>query len=356
MQITHTEVIPMELSLRTPLRTAYTAGSPITGIGAVFVRLETQQGDVAWGCAAVGTLPAGETLDSVTQACRACADRARDLNPLTIEYALAELAALTEGAPAALCAFDLAFHDLLGLATGQPLYRLLGGFRDRIQTSITVGLGTVQETVEMARDRAHQGFRILKIKGGLDAEADVRRVRAVHDALPHITLRLDADEGYTVQEAIDVAQALNGRLEMLEQPVPASAGIPALRQVTARSPIPILADQSVAGPASALEIAGQHAADGLSIKLARCGGINCAQQMDAIARAAHIATMVGCVYEPVLLIAAELAFALSSPAVRYGDLDGHFDLVGDPTVPSFVVQDGWLIATDVPGLGCTVSL
>lgn len=356
MQITHTAVIPMELNLRVPMRTAYTGDDAITRIGAVFVRLETRQGDVAWGCAAVGTLPTTETLDDLTQVCRACADLAPDLNPLNMEYALAELSHLTQGAPSALCAFDIAFHDLLGLATGQPLYRLLGGYRDRIQTSITVGLGTVQETVAMARDRARQGFRILKIKGGLDAEEDVRRIRAVHDALPDITLRLDADEGYTVQEAIAIAQALKGRLEMLEQPVPASAGVLALRLVTVQSPIPILADQSVVGTASALEIVGQRAADGLSIKLATCGGIRCARQMDAIARAAHIATMVGCVYEPALLIAAELAFALSSPAVRYGDLDGHFDLERDPTLAGFIVRDGWLIATDSPGLGCTVEL
>jgi L-Ala-D/L-Glu epimerase len=66
--------------------------------------------------------------------------------------------------------------------------------------------------------------------------------------------------------------------------------------------------------------------------------------------------MVGCVHEPALLIAAELAVALSSPAVRYGDLDGHFDLQGDPTVPRFVVQDGMLIAGESPGLGCSVEL
>ena len=357
MQITHAEVIPLELNLRTALHTAYTtANAPIERIGAVFVRLETRQGDVAWGCTAIGTLPSRETLNDITQACRACADRALDINPLNIEHALATLTELTADTPSALCAFDTAFHDLLGLATGQPLYRLLGGYRDRIQTSITVSLGTVQETVKMARNRARQGFRILKVKGGLDAEEDVRRIRAVHDALPNITLRLDADECYTVQDAIDVAQALHGRLEMLEQPVPASAGVSALRQVTAQSAVPILADQSIAGPTSALDIAGQHAADGLSVKLARCGGINRARQMDAIARAAHVATMVGCVYEPALLIAAELAFALSSPAVRYGDLDGHFDLVDDPTIPGFLFQEGWLIATDVPGLGCIVEL
>jgi L-alanine-DL-glutamate epimerase-like enolase superfamily enzyme len=60
--------------------------------------------------------------------------------------------------------------------------------------------------------------------------------------------------------------------------------------------------------------------------------------------------------EPALLIAAGLALALSSPNVRYGDLDGHFDLENDPSVPGFQFKDGWLIATETPGLGCTVDL
>ena len=356
MQITHVEVIPTEMPLRLPFRTAYHNDDAVERAAAVFVRIETQQGLVAWGCAAFDTDLTGETLDSVTRACRACADRARDLNPLNTEYALTELSMLTQDTPSALCAFDIAFHDLLGLATGQPLHRLLGGFRDRIQTSVSVGLGTVQETVEMACDRVRQGFRILKIKGGVNPEEDVRRAHAVHDACPMCTLRLDADGGYSVREALDVARALAGRLEMLEQPIDPAEGIEALRQLTMQSRTPILASQSVVGPESALEIASCRAAHGMNIKLATCGGIACARRMDAIARAAQMTTMVGSLSEPALLIAAGLAFALSSPAVRYGDLDGHLDLENDPTVARFIVQDGWLIATDVPGLGCTVAL
>jgi L-alanine-DL-glutamate epimerase-like enolase superfamily enzyme len=106
----------------------------------------------------------------------------------------------------------------------------------------------------------------------------------------------------------------------------------------------------------ALEIAGQRAAHGLSIKLNTCGGIHCGRQVDAIARAARMATMVGCVHQPALLSAAGLGLALSSPNVQYADLDGHFGLVGDPTRAGFRCEDGWLIATDVPGLGCTVVL
>ena len=355
MQITNVEVIPVELNLRLPYRAAYHKGSEVNCVEVVFVRVETRQGETAWGCAAFDPAISGETIESVTRACQACADRARDLNPLNIEHALGELAGLTEGAPSAQCAFDIAFHDLLGLAAGLPLYRLLGGYRDRIQTSITINVGSVQEAVEMAQNRARQGFRMLKIKGGLAPEEDVRRVQAVHDALPHFVLRLDADQGYTVQQALDVARALEGKLEMQEQPTPA-ADLEALRQVTEHSSVPILADESVMGPASALEIAMRRAADGLSIKLVTCGGLRCARQIDAIARAARLTTMVGCVNEPALLIAAGLSFALSSPSVQYGDLDGHFDLLGDPTTPGFIFEEGWLIATDVPGLGCTVEL
>jgi len=65
---------------------------------------------------------------------------------------------------------------------------------------------------------------------------------------------------------------------------------------------------------------------------------------------------VSCVVEPALLISAGLSFALSSPNVRYGDLDGHLFLAEDPSQPGFRLQDGWLIAADVPGLGYTVNL
>lgn len=353
MQITHVEVVPVTLKLGLPFRTG--RFPEVEEAEAIFVRIETRQGQVAWGCTAVDPTATDETPEEVLRACRLGAERARDLNPLNTEFALAELAELVGDVPAAMCAFDIAFHDLLGLAAGLPLHRLLGGYRQRIQTSITLSVAPVKETVALARNRARQGFRILKLKSCLNPEEDARRVMAVHDALPELTLRLDAEQSYTVQQALDLARALEGKLEMLEQPTPAG-DLDALCEVTRRSPVPILADECVTGPPSALEVAGRRAAHGLSVKLAVCGGLHCARQVDAIARAARMVTMVGCVNEPALLIAAGLGFALSSPNVRYGDLDGHFDLLNDPTVPGFVFEDGCLVATDVPGLGCKVEM
>ena len=354
MQISRVEVTPTQLHLRTPFRTAIHPEA-IRQIEVIFIRAELVRnyGD-AWGCAVLDPL-SGSTLEQVRQVCQDCADRLLDLNPLNTQYALAELFGLATDFPAIQCAFDMLLHDLLGLSSGLPLYQLLGGYRDRIQTSITLGIDDVPATVEMAQKRASDGFRILKLKGGLDPELDVRRVRAVKRALPKLTIRLDADQGYSVKTALEVARALEGKLEFLEQPTPAN-DLSALHQVTENSPIPILADESLRGPASALEIANRRAAHGISTKLASCGGLDCARRIDTIARAGQLSTMVGCLNEPALLIAAGLSFALSSPNVRYGDLDGHIDLENDPTVPGFQFENGWLIATESPGLGCRVDL
>jgi L-alanine-DL-glutamate epimerase-like enolase superfamily enzyme len=154
---------------------------------------------------------------------------------------------------------------------------------------------------------------------------------------------------------LDVARALENVLEMLEQPTPAD-DLTGLRRVKEISPIPVLADQSLKGPASALKLVANRMVDGLSIKLVTSGGLRNARQIDAIARAAKMTTMISCFIEPALLISAGLSLALSSPNVAYGDLDGYLDLIHDPSKAGFKLEDGWLVATDVPGLGYTVEL
>jgi L-alanine-DL-glutamate epimerase-like enolase superfamily enzyme len=353
VQIHSCNVIPIELNLRRPARMANML--EITHVQVVFVHIETVQGQSAWGCAVAHPQLTGETPEKVIQACQACAAAAPDLHPTDLEYSLAKINEIAHDSMGAQCAFDLAFHDLLGLASGMSLFRLLGGYRNSIPTSITIPLGSAAEAVSQVEARAKNGFRMFKIKGGADPEEDVRRVRAVHRAMPGSILRLDADGGYSVQTALDVVNAVGDRIEMIEQPTPPE-DLDALRQVKAQSAVPVLADQSVSGPDSALELAASRAADGLCVKIGRCGGLRCAGQVDAIARAAQMSTMVSCVIGPALLISAGLSFALSSPNVQYADLDGHFEIVDDPSQPAFTLEDGWLTAAEVPGLGCWVDL
>jgi len=353
MQITKAEVIPVMLKLQRPVAMAKVP--VIEEICMVIVRLETVQGESAWGCAVAHPDLTGENPQDVIVSCQDCAEIAPDLFPTNLEYSLAKLTAVAGESSSAMCAFDLAFHDLFGQYARMPLHQLLGGYRKRIQTSATIPISSENESLNKAHELAQAGFRMFKIKGGINAEEDVRRVRAIQKRLPNHILRLDPDGGYDTQVAIDVAQALEGKIEMLEQPVP--AGDPeALGDVTRRSPIPILADQSVAGPRSVLEMAAQHTVDGICVKLATCGGLSCAQQVDAVARAGKLFTMVSCIIEPRLLITAGLSYALSSPNVKYADLDGYLDLVDDPSLGGFILEDGWLVANNEPGLGCVVDL
>ncbi len=353
MQLKRAEVFPVDLALNRPIQMA---GIPaISEVTVVFVRLETQKGESAWGVTIAHPDLNGEQPAHVLKACLECAAQVPDLHPTNIEFSLMELIPTSGGSLAALCAFDLAFHDLLGLATGLPLYRLLGGYRNKIQTSVTIPIGPIDETVETACLRASQGYRMLKIKGGLDPDLDVQRVRSVHRALPDHYLRLDADGGYSVQNALDVARALKDRLQLLEQPTPAEDFF-GLEEVAASSPIPVLADQSISDPESALSLAAHHKVPGMCIKLVCSGGFRQARQVDSIARAANMFTMVSCLIEPGLLISAGLSLALSSPNIRYCDLDGHLDLADDPSQAGFTLENGWLQASERPGLGCTVNL
>ena len=353
MQITRVEVTPIELKLAHPVQIARI--EPIEFVTAIFIRFETRDGISAWGCTIAHPDLNNTDPEQALDACRDAAELVPDLHPTQIEYSLERLATVTQAAPTALCAFDLAYHDLLGYMTGLPLFRLLGGYRNRIPSSATLPIEPLESAIERARKLTSAGFRILKIKGGLDAEEDVHRIKALQRAFPAVTLRLDPDGGYSVRDALSVARQLDGVIEMLEQPT-AHDDLEALGDTTRQSPVPILADQCADEPERALKVAANKLAHGICIKVATCGGIRPARQMNDLARVAKLRTMVSCLIEPAMLIAAGLGVALSSPNVSYCDLDGHLDLVDDPSQPGFRLEDGDLVAPEVPGLGCRFDL
>ncbi len=350
MKITRVEAWPVEMELTEPYAIAYEAVERTVN---VFLRVETDAGPTGFGCSAPDFAVTGETPESVLEAAASVfAPGLAGEDPLRWTFLLERVRSGMEFRPAALAGLDMALFDILGKAAGVPVWKLLGGYRTSIETSVTVGILPEAETVARARGRVAEGFRRIKLKGGLDVDLDIARVRRVREAVGDaVELRFDANQGYTVDQALRfVAGVREARIEILEQPTP--RGEPDLMgRVTSQVPIPVMADESLMTLRDVYNLARRELADMVNVKLMKVGGISEALQINAVARSAGLEVMVGCMDEAALAISAGLHFALARPNVVYADLDGHLGLIGDPSAGAVELRGGVLHPSGRPGFG-----
>ena len=350
MKITRIEAYPVRMRLSEPYKIAYETVEEVTNI---FLRIETNQTINGYGCAAPDIHVTGESPEDVLRAYDdIIGPSIKGSDPLRPVMLLERLKPLLENRPSALAATDMALLDIMGKVSNLPLWRLLGGYRDRMKTSVTIGILPEEETVEHARTWVSRGFTSLKLKGGIHMESDVERVMRVRETVgDKIELRFDANQGFSLEDSITfVQETRKARLELIEQPTP--KGEPDLLcRVTSGVPIPVMADESLMTLRDAFRIARRDLADMVNVKLMKVGGIEEALQINAVAKSAGLEVMVGCMDEAALAISAGLQFALARSNVIYADLDGHLGLVGDPSEGTVILRNGTLFPKDVPGLG-----
>jgi len=250
---------------------------------------------------------------------------------------------LPHGEPAARSAIDAALHDLCAKLAGVPLWKLLGLERGGPPTSWTIGLGDPDEMARKA-ERDAPRFRRLKLKIGAGDGLDVDRVRAVRSVTP-LPLQVDVNEGWTLDEALEALPQLAALdVQYCEQPLPAGdAGGTELRR---SSPLPIYVDEDCHTLDDVQDCA--QIAHGLTIKLAKSGGVREALRMAAAGRALGLGLMLGCMVESGLGIAPGAHIAALFDHV---DLDGNLLIREDPW-PGIELVDGvQMPGLDAPGLG-----
>lgn len=261
--------------------------------------------------------------------------------PWQLEDLLNAAAPALEGQSAAMAAFDMALHDLMGKRLGAPIFHLLGLDPMKVPpTSYTIGLASPSEM--RRKTEAAEGFRIIKVKlGQSDDRALLEAVRSATD----VPIRIDANAAWSAKQTLASIPWLQDLgVELIEQPLP-SNDLDGLRRVTEASPIPIICDESVRTPLDVVRLRG--ACHGINIKLAKCGGLRAALKMIHIARAQSMSVMLGCFIESSVGMTAA---AHLSPLVDYADLDGHLLLQNDPWCGA-KLDDGRVVPTDEPGLG-----
>ena len=350
MKIIKFEFSPVTMKLKEPYTIAY---ETVNKTSNMLCRLITDQNIIGMGVAAPDPEVTGESIDTVDEVCKKIIGPfIRGKDPLRIAKIITELKPLLKKHPSALAMTDMALHDILGKKSGLPVYKLLGGFRTKIATSITVGILPLNESLKRCKAFVREGFRVIKIKGGLNVDEDIEKIIRIREVVgKNIALRFDANQGYNVEQSRRfVEETHKAKLELIEQPTPRNE-LELLGKVTDSVSIPVMADESLMNLRDAFKLARKELVDTVNIKLMKVGGIYEALHINSVAKAANLEAMIGCMDETALSIAAGLHFALARPNVEYADLDGHLDLISDPTSGAVILKEGYLYTTENPGLG-----
>jgi L-Ala-D/L-Glu epimerase len=255
-------------------------------------------------------------------------------------------------APGTLAAMDIALHDAFCKYLGVSVAGFYGQKIEKMPTSVTIGIKNVAETLEEAQEYFDKKFKVLKVKLGNNFDEDIERLVKLRERFgKKMGIRVDANQGYSIQEVLDFFEKTKKlNIELVEQPTPVGTekdvqNLP--NSIRKR----LAADESLTD----LEAAFRYAADKtfgiFNIKLMKCGGISAAREIANVAKAAQIDLFWGCNDESIVGITAALHVAFASQNTKFIDLDGSLDLAEDLVKSGFILKNGFMYLPKGKGLG-----
>ena len=355
MHIIAVEPCIVEVPLRRPAKGVH----GVTAVQrSVLVRVAAGEGVEGWGN--VDPTPGYSRLsvEDIHEAVTKLAPALVGLDPFNVRRALSVMDERVDGRLEAKAAVEMALCDLKARALGVPVHSLLGGrVKDRITLNAWIGTVPPAQAAAEAREWLARGFASAKIKiEGPDPEG-LARVAAVREAVGDgLALRVDFNESLPLADAVAFIRKLEPfRLALVEQPVERGR-IAALAEIRRGIGVPLMADESVTGPASLIEIIRREAADIVKLKVMKQGGLIRTLAMVETAAAAGLGVVVGHGFGLTLSTLAEAAVAAVSPAVLDGcEAVGPLKMAGDVVTELAVLEHGVIAVPDRPGLGADVD-
>jgi L-alanine-DL-glutamate epimerase-like enolase superfamily enzyme len=338
----------------------------IYSIDYVFVTIETDDGLTGIGESATDIGFFGESLEAVKFGIdNYLAPGLIGMDPFDRELILAKMCmSHARQLSAARSGIDMALHDLLGKALNVPVSSLIGGRRqDKVLVAIEVAAPTPEDLAELCVGYVKQGVRAFKLKMHGYPDEDIAKIKAVREAVgDKITIRSDANQGYTVKEAIEVcdrAEKLNLGLELMEQPI-AEWDLDGMAMIRNSVKTLIEADEAAYSMYDVMEIIKKGAADVILLKIGKAGGLYNVKKISAVAEAAGMQCVIGTEWGLGLKVAAKLQLATSTlvrDAVEFSEIFMHDMLLAPPndTIFGLPLKDGFLSVPTGPGLGIALD-
>lgn len=353
MKISHIEIYKLPIAVE-PFHIA--TGTMRTAQN-LFVRIHTDEGITGVGECSAFPMIVGETLNTCFEVAKDFAHLIKGKDPLDIAGIMTSLDKYIYGNHTVKSAFDIALYDISSRYCQMPLYRFLKGHRKELITDVTIGIDTPEVMARKAVEFVARGFDILKIKLGEGLDSDVERIRVIRKAIGNdIRLRIDANQGWGVDEAIECLTRLAPyNIDFCEQPM-LKWYDRMLKKVINRSPIPIMADESVFNFMDAERLIEEQDIRYINIKFAKSGGIYGGREISLVCAHWERTCMIGSMLESRLALTANAHFAMATKNVKYIDLDtallGQQD---DPVIGGMHYEGNKILVSDGIGLDCDID-
>ncbi len=295
MKIVQVEAIPVNVPLKPGLTTKTSHGEHVVS-PYVIVRIHTDTGLTGLGEATLAPRWSGETSPGCLAIIRGLfAPILIGEDPTQITLLRQKMDAVVRLNPFTKAAVEMALWDLAGKAADLPVYQLLGGrVRNELPIKLVIGAFDIPKSLELAKQFLGMGVKTLKVKGGLNPDLDLERVRAVRElAGPDIPIGIDANCGWSVPEATRMLSRLSEyNIAFAEQPISTNdmSELAALRR---RTDIPIMADESVFTLQDAWHLTTHRAADIFAVYPGKNGGIQATAEIANVAKGAGISCSMG---------------------------------------------------------------
>ena len=362
MKITTIEAIAVSLPMKKPVQMA---GETVAQAENVFVRIESDAGAVGWGEAASAPTMTGETIAGMMAAIELMRPKLIGRAAYDFAGAVAAMNARLYGNSGAKAAIDMALHDLVGRASGRPVYALFGAKqRNRMPVLAVIGSEDAAADLREAQARWNAGYRAFKIKVGLGSpEADVVRTMMLCQALKGqaqsgepCLISADANQGFSVDGALTFVRGIGDcGLDFFEQPV-AAHDLDGMSHIAAATKVPIGADEGIH---SLDDIARHHerkAARGVSLKAIKLGGLSGLFAASRLCGHLGMKVNISCkTGETSLASAAAVHLSAVAPAIAWGLTVTNSGLAEDVTATPLRVDGGHVELPERPGLGIDVD-